>query len=311
MDLPELAPDAHKGDAGRVLCLVGSKSFPGAAILVARAAQRAGAGLVSMGCLDPNLLTVLPPAAPEAVLLDLTAYAASVDEPLACEGDVADLFDSRANRRSHAWLAGCGLGENERTRDLVVRLLWSSYAGPLVLDADALNVLKPHPETLLDATAQIVITPHPGEASRLMGRAAPTDEEGRIEFARDLAARTGSVCCLKGRGTVVTDGERVHVNETGNQGLATAGTGDVLAGILVAYLGRHVAAGDSSGKPFESAVAAVHAHGLAGDYAAAMLGAHSLIASDLIAFLPQAQLRVPKNEPGGEPGRLEERSEGP
>ena len=149
---PRLPPDAHKGTAGRVLCVVGSAAMPGAAILVVRAAQRAGAGLVTLGCLDRELAAVVPPAAPEAVLLDLSQSL----EPLRKDGE---RFDSR--------VAGCGLGALTRTTSAVEMLLESP--APLVLDADALNVLAGEAERLRSGSAQVVITPHPLEAARLLG----------------------------------------------------------------------------------------------------------------------------------------------
>ena len=212
--LPPLPEDAHKGRAGRALCIAGSRTMPGAAILVARAAQRAGAGLVTLVCRDESLLRVVPPASPETVLLELD------DEVVArTEGDIAAVVDTRSN---HARLAGPGLGDDERTAHLVGKLLASDFSGPLVLDADALNVLD-RPEVLLDTAARVVITPHPGEAARLTGASVPDDEAGRREVARALAERTGAVGCLKGRGTVVADGEHDWVNGTGNAGMATAG----------------------------------------------------------------------------------------
>lgn len=277
---PPLAEDAHKGDAGRALCLVGSRAMPGAAILVARAAQRSGAGLVTVACFDDLLLEVIPPPSPETVLLPVDP-----EDLLDHDGDFGELVDAR---ESHARLAGPGLGNGERTRLVVRRLLESAFSGPLVLDADALNALEGEPERLRDVAAKVVITPHPGEASRLAGRAVPRDDAGRSAFAEELARRAGCVVLLKGRHTVITDGQRTELNDTGNSGMATAGSGDVLGGILVAFLARAVAQGDAAGDAFASAWRAARVHGIAGDYAAGMLGADALIASDLIAFLPQA-----------------------
>jgi NAD(P)H-hydrate epimerase len=267
---PALAPDAHKGDAGRVFCACGSTTMPGAAILVARAAQRAGAGLVTLACLDPELLQVVPPAAPEAV------YAPARAGELPPSGAV------------EARLAGPGLGATPRTRRLVLALLAEETAAPLALDADALNVFAGEPERLADCRAPLVLTPHPGEAQRLLGRPVPRDEEGRRASARELARRARAVVCLKGRGTVVTDppGERVFVNPTGNPALATAGSGDVLAGALVACLASTVR---DAFDVFDAACWAVALHGLAGDLGARELGVRGLVASDLERFLPAAE----------------------
>lgn len=280
---PRLAADAHKGDAGRLLCLCGSESYPGAAILVARAAQRAGAGLVTLAAFEPELRRVAAAAAPEAIHLDLSA---------AREGGPAELAAALAGRDDHARVAGPGLGRGARTLALVRALVAGQFAGATVLDADALNVLGAEPEALSGAAGPLVLTPHPGEAARLLGRERlPADDAGRIECALELARRARAVCCLKGHRTVVAGGGRAFVNETGNPGMASAGAGDVLAGILGAYLARRAAAGAEAAEwsVFDAAAAAVHVHGLAGDLAAAELGEAATIASDLIERLPAAQ----------------------
>jgi NAD(P)H-hydrate epimerase len=275
---PRLAEDAHKGDAGRVLCLVGSRLMPGAALLVARAAQRAGAGLVTAGCQDAELLGLVPTAAPEAVLLDLSGSA----EPTFVLG----------RRDDHAVVCGCGLGQGGRARALVEALFAANLTCPLALDADALNLLADRPGHIRDARGPVVITPHPGEAARLLGRDVPADEAGRQAAARELHERTGAIVVLKGRRTVVSDGAHVYVNETGNCGMATAGAGDVLAGILGAYLAPCGTDAAPDWTPLDAACAAVRAHGLAGDMAAAHVGRRALIATDLIAWLPAAQRRL-------------------
>lgn len=276
---PQLPDDAHKGDAGRVLCIAGSRDMPGAAVLVVRAAQRAGAGLVTLGCLAENLRTIVPIAAPEAVLLDLT------------QANTRALHEALAGREDHARVVGPGMGNTKATRDLVHAVVADGFRGPLVLDADALNVLDGELESLRVHAGALVLTPHPGEAARLLGRAIPRDAEGRARAAREISRRSGAITCLKGHGTVVAEGARVYVNSTGNPGLATAGAGDVLAGILGAYLALCVTQIGQNWTAFDAAVAAVHVHGLCGDLAAERLGQQSLIASDLIEFLPAAQVR--------------------
>lgn len=276
---PALAADAHKGLAGRVACLCGSAEMPGAALLVARAAQRAGAGLVTMGCLHPRLLDALPIAAPEAILLDLTAHAA---QPQAAA-------DAWLAREAHARLCGPGLGASEFTRALVERIVGSAGAQPLVLDADALNVYAGRLAELRLRRAPTVLTPHPGEAARLLGRAVASGEQGRYDAARELASRSGAVVVLKGAGTLVADESRVWRCDEGNAGMATAGAGDVLAGILAAYAARAVALEEGEYTAFDAACAAVWMHALAGDEAASSQGERALIASDLIDELAGVQ----------------------
>jgi NAD(P)H-hydrate epimerase len=276
---PALPLNAHKGLAGRVACLCGSAEMPGAALLVARAAQRAGAGLVSMACLDARLLDLVPLAAPEAVLQDLCGQASAP----------AFAIEAWLARPAHARLVGPGLGLSDRTREVVEALLERAGTEPLVLDADALNIFAGRLAELRRRRAPTVLTPHPGEASRLLGRVVPDDEHGRLACVRELAERSGAVVVLKGAGTVVCDGTRVWKCTDGNPGLATAGSGDVLAGILVAYAARAQALGTAEYGAFDAACAAVWMHALCGDEVESERGQRGLIASDLIDELPSVQ----------------------
>ena len=281
---PPLAPDAHKGRAGRVQALVGSADMPGAALLVARAAQRAGAGLVTVLCVDPGPKVALPSAVPEAIWRDVKALFPTQGEP-------APLAGSALSEGSpHARVAGCGLGNNARTRGLLSTLLDLQDNVPLVLDADALNVAAEAPERLRAFSDPLVITPHPLEAARLLGRPVGPGDPERALAARELAQRTGAIVCLKGRATVICDTERLEINDTGCAGMATAGAGDVLAGMLAAYLARAFA-GQRSGSsdPFAVAALAVRCHGLAGERAAQVRGSDAVIASDLIDQLGAVQ----------------------
>ena len=280
---PDLPVNAHKGTAGRVLAICGSETMSGAAILVLTAAQRAGAGLVTLACFHRELLHVLPAAIPEAVYLDI-----SRSKDLMARRLPAQLV----GRADHVRVVGPGLGQSGRTNELVRRLVDDGFPGPLLLDADALNVVGDTPEVLGVYENTLVITPHPGEAARLLGRPSISADPGaRKAVAVELAQRSGAICCLKGAGTVITDGTRVEVNETGNPGMATAGSGDVLTGIMGAYLAFALQLGSADWTPFDAVRSAVHVHGLAGDLAAEEVGQRALIASDLVRFLPQAQQR--------------------
>jgi NAD(P)H-hydrate epimerase len=256
-----------------VLIVAGSAMMPGAAILAARGALRAGAGLVTIACQERALTEVLPAAIPEATYLDLDGRA---------------FGGLLAERADHAIACGPGLGVTAGVRDLVDVLI-QEFTGPVVLDADALNVLGSEPERLADAVGQLVLTPHPGEASRLLGREVSAEPEDRRDAAMELARRAAAVVCLKGKGTVVTDGERTEWNETGNPGLATAGSGDVLSGICVAYLAASRRDPSDGFDVLRAARAAVHVHGLAGDLARDELGERAVTASDLVDYLPSAQ----------------------
>jgi len=279
--LPRRKPDAHKGDFGRVLIIGGSAGMLGAPALAARAALRAGAGLVTMALprsIQPFAATLAPGATSIAV----------EDDRAGCLGDAgADLLIQMATveKRFDVAAVGPGLGRAQPVLRLIEALVRADV--PLVVDADALNVLAAAgPAGRL--AGRCVITPHPGELSRLLRRPAEEIQAARIDCALEaVCAMTRgqldgrAVCLLKGAGTVVTDGRRVYVNQTGNPGLATGGSGDVLTGIIAAFLGQGLST-------FDAAVAGAYVHGLAGDLGAAELGLVSLIAEDLPGYLPAA-----------------------
>ncbi len=252
--LPRRPRDAHKGTFGTVLVVAGSDGMLGAAILCATAALRGGAGLVRVALPDA-LMPLLPLAVPCATTLPRGLRALR-----------------EAVRSASAVVVGPGLGLVPETRSLVRAVLGTARV-PVVLDADALNVLAPL-RAPLRASAPLIVTPHPGEAARLLGSDAKAVQADRRRALRELCARSGAVVVLKGAGTLVGDGRRTFVNRTGNPGMATGGTGDVLAGLLGALLAQGMA-------PFAAACLAVHAHGAAGDRLARRCGEAGLIASDL------------------------------
>jgi len=276
-NVPRLAPrprDSHKGDFGRVLVVAGSRGMAGAAALAGDAALRAGAGLVTVASpagvypiLAAKLTCCTTHPLPETPAGTLGA--AALREILV----LADGFDVVA--------LGPGLGRDRET-DSVVRGLVRRSAKPMVIDADGLNALAESVNALKRAGGPRILTPHPGEMGRLLGE-APRDwlraarEGTAIRFAREH----GVVLVLKGHGTLVTDGERIYRNRTGNPGMATGGTGDVLTGVIAGLLGQGL-------RPFDAAVLGVWAHGRAGDIAARAKGEVSLVASDLLDALPEA-----------------------
>ena len=282
--LPPRAADANKGTFGRVVVAAGSRGMSGAAVLCASAALRGGAGLVRL-------------AVPAGVLpLVAVANPCYLTEPLPDEAD-GRLADAAAGplaelvRDSTAAALGPGLGRGHPIAG-VLRAVLGMSATPLVLDADALNVLAIHPELLPRAGGPVVLTPHPGEFARMLGTEVAAVQADREGLAVRFAAERRAVVVLKGHRTVVTDGDRVAVNATGNPGMATGGTGDVLAGLTAALLAQGLA-------PFEAARLAVHLHGLAGDLARDELGEVSLIASDLLDYLPRAFGAHARSRPQG------------
>ena len=273
--LPKLAPraaDSHKGDFGRALIIGGSQGMAGAVALAGMACLRSGAGLVKL-------------AVPDCILETVAGFEPSyMTTPLACDPDGRIADDSMPELEllvEGATCIACGPGIG-RSRGLtyLIRDLYSRLPLPMVIDADGLNALAEAPAGLKDAAGPRVLTPHPGEFSRLSGEAA-TSREKQTAAARDLAAEHGIVIVLKGHRTFITDGTRDAVNTTGNPGMATGGTGDVLTGIITALICQGLSA-------FDAAVLGAHVHGLAGDMAAKELGQISLIARDLVAFLPAA-----------------------
>lgn len=260
---PELAAraaDAHKGDFGTVVVVAGSRGMLGAAVLCARGALRGGAGLVRVG-LPEDLLSLLPLAVPEA-----TTFVR--------DGDA--LQEQLAS--ADAIVVGPGLGNCAATRRLVQLALRHGRA-PIVFDADALNVLAPLTAPI-EASAPVVLTPHPGEAARLLSVATADVQGDREAAAGQLCEASGAIVVLKGAGTLVRDAGRCFCNDTGNPGMATGGSGDVLAGLLGALLARGL-------DPFDAACIAVHVHGRAGDRIAAQFGQSGLCASDLPAAIAE------------------------
>lgn len=275
--LPARAPEAHKGTYGRVLVVGGSARFPGAPKLAALGALRSGAGLVRLlvpACIFPavasSALEFMPAALPDRDgALDASAF-----EPLMEFAQDADVV-----------AAGPGLTAAEGVAHLVRRLL-EVCDRPLVLDADALNVLRGQHGLLRGARAPVVITPHPGELARLLGVSPSEVQRARLEVARSTARLIGAVTLLKGARTVVASPEgRVVVNPTGNPGMASGGMGDVLTGAVAAFIAQGLV-------PFEAAWVAAYVHGLAADLLAEERGDRGLLAHDVADRIPEAVYRV-------------------
>jgi len=268
-------PDAHKGQFGHVLVLAGSTGFAGAACLAAEGALRSGAGLVTLG-VPASLLPVVA----AKLTACMTRPFREVPGGALALGALPDILAFA--ERCDVVAVGPGIGRRRSTAKLVHALV-RSLGKPLVLDADGLNALEGEADILRDARGPVVLTPHPGEMARLAGLPTREIQVRRAEAARELAARFSVVVALKGQGTVVTDGEETYVNDTGNPGMASGGTGDVLTGMVAGLLAQGL-------EPFAAACLAVHLHGLAGDIAAEETGQHALTATDLLASIPRAFL---------------------
>lgn len=265
--------ESNKGSFGRVLVVAGSRGMSGAAVLSASAALRGGAGLVKLA-VPEGILSIVAVANPCYLTAPLPQ-----DE----HGQLADSAESELLSLAQAndvLALGPGLGRSGSITALVSSML-ATVPIPIVLDADGLNALQHHTECLKRRSAPLILTPHPGEFARLLDSDVATVQSQRQDLAVRFAAEHGLVLVLKGHGTIVTDGHRVYRNTTGNAAMATGGTGDVLTGLIAALLGQKL-------EPFAAAQLGVHIHGLAGDMARDDLGEVSVIASDLLDYLPRA-----------------------
>jgi NAD(P)H-hydrate epimerase len=264
----------HKGDMGRVFILAGSRGMTGAAHLAGMAALRSGAGLVTIGIPDAVYLVI---AKRESELM-IRSLPSTSQGTLSLKG-LAEI--KRFCATQNVLAIGPGLSQHATTQQLVRKVLLATEL-PLVVDADGLNALKGHLKILEPCRGRAVLTPHPGEFVRVFGGKLDDSDAMRKKRAMDGAQKHGVVIVLKGHRTVIaTPGGDCHVNTTGNPGMATAGSGDVLTGMIAALIGQ--------GLPyFEAACLGAHVHGLAGDRAAGKIGQTSLIAGDLIRFLPEA-----------------------
>lgn len=261
----------NKGSFGRVLAVCGSfdsegRSMCGAAYFSAAAAYRTGAGLVQIYTPRENYIP-LATLIPEATFL---LYDGN-DPDLKKLGEAVDDAD--------AVVVGCGLGTGDNSVK-IVKTVFENINSPVIIDADALNILANNPDLwdfLGDCTA--VITPHPGEMARLCGVEIEEILSDTVEFCEKFSGDYGVICVLKDHRSIISDGSSIFVNESGNPGMATAGSGDVLAGIIAGLFARK---GDFSSGGIYKTAAAVYLHGRAGDYASRRIGEHSVCARDVL-----------------------------
>lgn len=270
---PRRSGAAHKGKFGRVLVIAGSRGMSGAAVLAAQAAARSGAGLVTLG-VPVGIHDIA-----EAKLTEVMTFPLPETERGTLSRSALDEIQKRA-QSADILVLGPGLGVNNDTAVLVKELLLITNT-PCVLDADGLNVMVGKTELFKLVKAPLVLTPHPGEMARLTGNSTRQIQNARLEAATEKAADWQCVLVLKGAGTVVAGPDStLFINGTGNPGMATGGTGDVLAGLI----GGLIAQGMT---PLHAAAAGTYLHGLAGDAAAAERSMAGLLASDLLEQLPR------------------------
>jgi ADP-dependent NAD(P)H-hydrate dehydratase / NAD(P)H-hydrate epimerase len=280
MNIPSIAKKlkrptaAHKGDFGRIFILAGSRGMTGAAHLAGMAALRSGAGLVRIGIPDAVYLIL---AKRESELM-IRPFPSTLQGTLSLKGfREIERFCATQN----VLAIGPGLSQHSATQKLIRKVLPMTEL-PLVVDADGLNALKGYLKVLDACLGRAILTPHSGEFCRVFGGVLDDSDGMRKKRAVEAAQKHGGVIVLKGHRTVIATPEGdCHINTTGNPGMATAGSGDVLTGVIAALVGQ--------GLPyFEAACLGAHVHGLAGDMAAKKTGQTSLIAGDILRFLPEA-----------------------
>ena len=269
---PKRSPESHKGDFGHALVIAGSAGYTGAAYLASQAALVSGSGLVTLA-IGRSLYEVMVTKLTEVMV---RPFFETKDFSLSLLAEKELLsFSEKCN----VVVIGPGISQNKETQTLV-RNLVAKLNKPIVLDADGINALAAHLDLLKDVKSPTVLTPHPGEMARLIGKERDEVQKNRKDVALAFASEYNSVLVLKGHNTIVAKpGGECYVNETGNPGMATGGTGDVLTGIIAGFIAQGIA-------PYPAAILAVYFHGLAGDLAAKEKGFLSLTATDILNKLP-------------------------
>ncbi len=265
--LPDRNPDSHKGDLGRVLLLCGSRGYTGAAALSAMGALRCGAGLVYLG-VPESIYAIEAIKLNEPVVFPLPEKNGMLSADALPE--ILQLLP-----KMDAVLIGCGLGCSDDTLQILKTVL-REYTGPVVLDADGINMLAGHIDILRGRTGITILTPHDMEFQRAGGTLTVDRTDAAVRFALD----TNSIVLLKGHRTIITDGIDHYVNPTGNAGMAVGGCGDVLAGMITALLGQGLS-------PFIATACGAWLHGAAGDICAKEMGQYGMLPTDMLQVLPR------------------------
>jgi NAD(P)H-hydrate epimerase len=270
--------NSHKGDYGHTLILAGSVGLTGAAYLSSQAALLCGSGLVTLGV--PKSLNIIMETKLTEVMTKPLAETKQLTLSLDSWEEISKLI-----KKVDALAIGPGLSMNPQTQKLIVKLI-PSIKKPFVLDADGINAVAKNLAVLRKVKTDMVITPHPREFSRLTDKRVEDIQKNRKVVAQDFAYRYGITLVLKGYRTIVANPRKdIYVNNTGNPGMASGGCGDILTGMIAAFLGQKM-------EPFKASKLAVYLHGLAGDLASKELGEISLKATDILNKLPEAIKRV-------------------
>lgn len=275
---PKVNPLSHKGDFGHVLSVCGSKNMQGAAVIAAKGAVLSGAGLVTAAFPD-CAYSAIGSKLTEQLLLPLN----SNEQGTYSVSAIPKILESLKN--ANVVLVGCGIGINSDTKRIVREIVLNATC-PIVIDADGLNSISIETEILKSAKNSVVITPHPGEMARITGLSIFQIQTNRLEIAKIIANKLNVTVVLKGANTVVAQPNSlsVYVNSTGNYGMATGGSGDLLAGMIASFIAQGLSAGDS-------AIAAVYIHGLTGDITAKRISKRGLTPTACLEELPSVMSR--------------------
>ena len=251
---PERNENSNKGNYGKALVIAGSYEMPGAALMASSACVECGVGIVKTAFPD-KAYPVMMSTCPEKVLVPLDSNKYGRVSSIATERIKLEL------KKCDAVLIGCGLGQDNDTFNVVKYVLENSTV-PIILDADGINLMQDSIDIIKRSQAPVIITPHPGEAARLLKTDVKQVQTNRLSSAKELCSLTGATVVLKGSRTAVTkDGRNFYINMTGNSGMATGGSGDVLAGMILSFVAQGIA-------PDKASIIAVYIHGMAGDIVA-------------------------------------------
>ena len=264
--IPARQPESHKGDYGKILLLCGSRGYTGAAALAAMGALRSGAGLVYLG-VPESIYAIEAMKLTEPVIFPLPD-----DRGMLSETSMKAIRALLPSMDAVLFGCGCGLGEGP---EQILQMLLKEAKCPIVLDADGITLVSRHKDILRDRQYPTILTPHEGELARLSPRSGD-----RVLTAMEFARQLGIILLRKGHRTVITDGEKVYVNQSGNPGMAVGGSGDVLAGIIASLIGQGV-------PPLEAAACGAWFHGRAGDLCAETIGMRGLLPTDMVNMLPR------------------------
>lgn len=270
--LPRRDNSSHKGTFGRIAIIAGSMGMTGAAYLSSMAALRTGSGLV---------YSIVPNSLREVLSVKLTEVIIKPVEDKGTGHFTMDSFQQIINiiEDMDAIAVGPGIGVDEERLELIRRILLE-YKKPVILDADGINLISMEPTILSNRQGYTIITPHPGELSRLLGVSIEDIQKERVEYSKLTSNKYNIITVLKGANTLVADGKgRIYTNPTGNPGMATAGSGDVLTGMITSFIGQGI-------DPYKGAMLGVYCHGVAGDLASKDKGEYGMIARDILDNIP-------------------------